>query len=194
MWPRTFGGGSSRSRTPRFPVPMLQAGHNSHQIAHEKALGAANVENAVPLARAGNARQCRAPRESASIIAIAAIALLSARPIEIFAPKSAGNNRFSPACPCFASGKIAFCARIFCEQIDLSHWLGLSCRRASLPNPQLATSNASQERRRRRLLNVEMRWVTGLCAERERSRPAALHAPRPSRRQRGTSRMRRLPD
>src|SRR5262249_60597646 len=84
-------------------------------------------------------------RHPAAVVAVAAIALLP-RPIEIFAPKSARNSpvlRLS----LLASGEIAFCARIFCEQIDLSHWLRLSCPRTSPPSLRRATSNVSQEKR-----------------------------------------------
>src|SRR5262249_34671534 len=124
-----------------FKPPCFQAGHNSHQIAHEKALGTPTVQHSVPWFKPEMRGNIACDRDPAAVVAVAAVALLS-RPIEIFAPKSARNNSIFRL-PLLASDEIAFCARIFCEQIDLSHWLRLSCPRASLPSLRRATSNVS---------------------------------------------------
>src|SRR5262249_27905561 len=120
-----------------FKPPHIETGHNRHQIAHEEALGAAYVQHAAARPEPKMRGNVASHRDPASIIAVAAVPLLS-RAIKIFAAESAGHGPVFRL-PLFARGKIALCTRIFCQKVNLRHWRGPSCRRALPPSPRRAT-------------------------------------------------------
>ena len=99
--------------------PHLEPRHHLHEVAHEKALGAADVEHTVARGEPVVRRDVARDGQPAAVVAITAIALL-ARSVEIFATELARDHAVLGLSK-LARGDIALGARILEEQIELSH-------------------------------------------------------------------------
>src|SRR5436309_1277112 len=71
-----------------FESPGVESRHHLHQVAHEEAFGAADVEHAVAGFESEMRRNVAGNGNPAPVVAVAAITLL-ARAVEIFAAKPA---------------------------------------------------------------------------------------------------------
>src|SRR5262249_15110488 len=111
--------------------PHVEPRHHLLEVAHEKALGAADVEHTVARREPVMRRNVTPDGQPAAIVAITAIALL-ARSVEVFPTKPARVHA-ALGLSKLARGNIALRARILGEQIDLSHgslqWLPPTRRR-----------------------------------------------------------------
>src|SRR5262249_54431934 len=102
-----------------FEPPHLEAGHDRDQVAHEEALGAADIEHAVAGLEPEMLGHVAGGGRPAPVVAVAAIALVPGA-VEIFPPELARNLAVG-LLAALARDQITLGARILGQQVDLSH-------------------------------------------------------------------------
>src|SRR5262245_203755 len=159
-----------------FEAPDIEARHDLHQVTHQKALGAADVEHAVSTLEPEMRGHVARDRKPAPVIAVAAIALLAGA-VEILPAEPACDDPVLGLAG-LARDEVALRARILREQIDLSHGPRSSSRQAWRQcRPRVAESVRAETRATARRYRIAD-GLSGSAAATARSRPAGRLAPR----------------